>query len=72
MPTVMMVDYDGPQVSLQEWCDHAVSLAVTGTPKIKHLNLDEAEVNAIVAEFDGDKQKNGLPKEKCRFKSIYG
>ena len=72
MPTVMNWKIDGPQVSLQEWCDHAVSLAVTGTPKIKHLNLDKDKVHAIVAEFDGDTYSNGLPKGKCRFKSIYG
>ena len=64
-------------MTVKQWCDHAASLAAKGKSKILALDLDTTVVTVvtvtpIVAEFEVQKDDEGMPTEKRRIKSIYG
>ena len=71
-----MIKYgrSGPNVTLQDWCDHFIGLATHGSalPKAKHIHPDKTGVMAIVAGFEGQKHSYGYPEGTCEMTSIFG
>lgn len=68
----LLIDGYKPKVTVQEWCDHAISLATASQPKVQQLDLDRTYVQAIVADFEGQKDKYGRPEGECTIKTVFG
>ena len=71
LPSLIIRGYK-PKVRVQEWCDHAISLATASQPKVQQLDLDKTYVQAIVADFEGQKDKQGRPEGECTIKTVFG